>query len=102
MSFKEQLSRDLDTFLNTNEFADLHTVDGVPLKAVIDNAQREHPYSYAEGISLNQLQMHVKVTELGYRPVPNQRIDLDGRTCIVAAVAESEGMYQITLESNTD
>ena len=40
MTFKEQIQQDLDTvFLNLDEFAELHRVEGKQIPVVVDNDQ---------------------------------------------------------------
>lgn len=36
-NFKDFVKRDLETFINLDEFAEIHHIDGMPVKSIIDS-----------------------------------------------------------------
>ena len=101
MNLKEIMASDLDIFLNTEEFADEHMLDGKQIRLVIDSdTLNGHPLPYAEGVSFLRKVVYVNQSELGYRPNEGGTLELDGDTYRVAVVNDEGGMYVITLEAN--
>ncbi|KGE20644.1 hypothetical protein [Paenibacillus wynnii] len=104
MNLRDQIRLDTqNTFLNLNEFADVHIIDGQSVKAVLDQAtDDQHPLAYAEGISLVKAVLYVDSAELGYIPKQDQRMTIDGKGYFAVRVATDLGMMVISLEANTD
>ena len=62
MTFKDIIKRDVQqTFLNVDEFSEIHTVNGKPMAVQIDNneqIEREKRYSqHMDGIYVKQLSL---------------------------------------------
>lgn len=107
MNFKDIIQKDLGTFVNTEEFAEVHNVDGRDIPALIDSdALLERPrqpldlYNAANGVFLANITMYVRGTDLEDRPVVGQRLRLDGKIYPVSSCDESAGMLKIVLEVN--
>ncbi|TGV04529.1 hypothetical protein EN829_055775 [Mesorhizobium sp. M00.F.Ca.ET.186.01.1.1] len=101
MNFKDLVAADLDVFLNTDEFADEHTLDGKKIRLIIAaDTLNGTPLPHAEGVSLWRKVVYVACSELGYRPNEGGLLELDDQTYVVANVDEQDGMYVITLEAN--
>ncbi|MRN51986.1 hypothetical protein [Paenibacillus monticola] len=100
--FKDFLAEDIQrTFLNQNEFADPYIIDGVEVKASLDSvSDSRHPLAYAEGVALVTHVLFVSMTELGYKPEPEQRMVIKDQRYRVDQVAEEMGMLTISLEAN--
>ena len=74
MSFKDQIKQDLsDIFLNLDEFADLHRIEGKVVPVVIDS-----------DINLD----------------PGRLLNLDGREVIVVTTTSEMGLVQIAVRQN--
>jgi len=102
-SFKDVLAQDVDLFLNPDEFADTHTIDGRPVRAVIDeNSDNQHPLVYAEGVSLVRKVLFVAPSELGFRPREGMELKVDGALYEVSRCSDEDGVYAIVLEANRD
>jgi len=100
-TFKELAAEDTKVFLNTDEFADVHILDGKEIRLVVDtDTLNGKPLPYAEGVSLSRLIVYVDPLELGYRPQEGQSMHLDGDLYEVMKVGNEQGMYAITLEGN--
>ncbi|AJK27733.1 hypothetical protein ABNB59_19660 [Paenibacillus larvae] len=101
MKFKEQMSKDIQTFMCRDEFAEPHILDGREVWMIIEAFTLDgQPLPYAEGVSLHQIIVHVAEDELGYIPAQGQRSDLDGISVSVEKVSVDAGMLKIILEAN--
>lgn len=106
-TFKNQAAKDIATFVNTDEFADLHTVDGKQIRAVItEDTDNPHPLDYAEGVSLVRKLAHFDAAEfdIAFGGIPRKgvRLTLDGVTYTVDKSSDDVGIYLVTLEANVD
>ena len=104
--FKQLTARDIHrTFLNLNEFADIHNVNGRDMPVVIDyneNVEREKRFSdHIEGMFRTAFVMYVAVRDYG-GPLPryDSNVLLDGEKYRVEAATKEGGMYAITLMAN--
>src|SRR5690606_3490762 len=107
MNFKEQLEKDLNAFINIDEFAEIHNIDGREIPAVVDeDIFKERPrqpyelYLANEGVYVDTITLFVRMADLGERPVIGQNLRVDGERYIVANCSESAGTLVITLETN--
>jgi hypothetical protein len=109
-SFKDQLALDVQsTFINPDEFATEHNIDGRNMWVVVDTDQLgsnipglrgSQPPAYNEGVFVNQKVIYVDSIEFGYTPEEDQRIKFDGSTYIVRGVKDDDGILMIMLEAN--
>ena len=98
MTFKDIIKRDVQqTFLNVDEFSEIHTVNGKVMAVQIDNneqIEREKRYSqHMDGI-------YVKQEDYGPLPKQGTAVSLDKRSYRVADAIAEDGIYSITLEAN--
>ncbi|GIO08006.1 hypothetical protein J31TS6_40340 [Brevibacillus reuszeri] len=101
MNLKEIMAADLDVFLNTDEFADEHTLGGKKIRLIIDSdTLNGTPLPHAEGVSLWRKVIYVSCSDLGYRPNEGGLLELDNQTYEVVNVDEQDGLFVITLEAN--
>lgn len=105
-NFKDQLLTDLDVFINPNEFADTHNIDGIDVICVIDTdyadqrpRQPEELYNIAHGVYVSTIEVYVKTSDLE-RPTVEQHMYIDEKLWIVNSCSESHGVYKIKLSSN--
>lgn len=104
-TFKDIMRRDIDeVFLNPEEFADTHNVDGTPMTAMVDeneNIEREKKMkSNMDGIYARQILLYVKASEFGSLPAQGRLLRLDGKAYTVVDAVDECGVYTITLEAN--
>ncbi|MGO4369625.1 hypothetical protein AB4Z21_02290 [Paenibacillus sp. MCAF20] len=104
MNLRDQLKIDMQqTFLNPHEFADIHTVDGRQIRAVIaEDTDNQHPLNYSEGVSLVRIIAYFDAFELGVRPRKGVMMTIDGTKYEVIRVSDEIGIYVVTLEANAD
>ncbi len=102
--FKEQLKEDLDVFLDSDEFAETHTLNGVEVTCVLQGLTTKEQLTQPnntpafEGISGITRVMHVKTSDMPEQVVEGNIIDVDGETYRVGNSVDDMGMTTITLE----
>lgn len=108
MSFRDQIECDLSTFINLDEFAEVHNVDGKDMPIIIDNDLLEEKrlkyggqdFFKGEGLFRGEVLFHVAKQEFDKKPVVDKIMRLDNNIYKIIEVTETEGMYTITLERN--
>lgn len=105
MSFKDIIASDvLDVFLNLEEFADLHELNGKQMPVQVDaNEQIEREKrvnQHMDGIYVNQKLIYVPASSFGKLPKQGSVLNFDGKMYKVADAIEEDGIYSITLEAN--
>ena len=107
-AFKAQLQTDLENvWFNTDEFCDMHTVDGVSMHVLFDKYELDKNDDSTtktkvrtEGIYLDQLLIFVPVSEFGPKPRTGRTIVLDGKKSYrVNDVLTEDGLYRMELEA---
>lgn len=105
MSFKDQIKQDLsDIFLNPDEFADLHRIEGKEVPVVIDSDimaklskigdNRIHGMDEADMVIMG------KASDLPENLDPGRLLNLDGREVIVVTTTSEMGLVQIAVRQN--
>jgi len=103
MKLRDYIYRDISVFLNTDEFADMHDIDGQMIEAIIDSdilkIYSNDKTEIYDGVYRGEVALYVKALDLGYRPVYGQIINVDGNVYTVKECADDMGMLLITLEA---
>ena len=105
MSYKDQIKQDLsDIFLNLDEFADLHRIEGKEVPVVIDSDimaklskigdNRIHGRDEADMVIMG------KASDLPENLDPGRLLNLDGREVIVVTTTSEMGLVQIAVRQN--
>lgn len=105
MSFKDQIKQDLsDIFLNLDEFADLHRIEGKEVPVIIDSDimaklskigdNRIHGLDEADMVIMG------KASDLPENLDPGRLLNLDGREVIVVTTTSEMGLVQIAVRQN--
>ena len=109
MSFKELVEQDNRTvFMNLDEFADIHVINGKEMPCIIDNNEmvdREKRYQYkrslyADGVYLKEVLLYVKAEDFGSLPAVGRSLTLDKKSYIISDAIDEGGIYSISLEAN--
>ena len=105
MSFKEAMAGDItSTFLNKEEFGELHLVNGKEMVIQLDdveNIEREKKMkSHMDGIYARQILFYVSADDFGSLPAQGGLITLDGNRYTVVDATDEAGIYAITAEAN--
>ena len=103
-SFKDQIAADIGTFLNAQEFADIHTVNGQKMTVAVDeNEILERDKSrmgvHVDGLYKSRRLIYVARAEFGPRPAIGAMLALDGRQYKVKDSTEEAGVLAIELEA---
>lgn len=105
MTFKEIVADDIHTvFLNTLEFSDMHTINGVEMPCQLDEneqIEREKRFNqHMDGVYTNQRLIYVAASDYGPLPKQGSLLTMDGRKFRVVDAIDEGGVYSITLEAN--
>lgn len=102
--FKDYLDSDLDVFLDQDEFAELHDIDGQQIPAMLDEdilKLKTRGRAFAgDGIYDDEKVLFIKLSDIGYQPVIGQHLHLDGELCQISECRNNNGMLEITLGAN--
>lgn len=107
--FKDMVDDDIrNVFINEDEFAELHNLNGHICMAIVQDCVINHDLTVSDGYNAHYegvygtgAMINVKKSELGYVPVYDERFELDGRLGFVIAVADDMGALTITWRENT-
>lgn len=105
MNFKDIIASDVhDAFMNTEEFSEMHMINGVEMPVQVDSneqIEREKRFNqHMDGIYKNQKLIYVSATDYGPMPKQGTLIKFDGRPYKVADAISEDGIYSLTLEAN--
>ena len=106
-AFKEQVEADIaEVFINTDEFADEHDINGTVVNAVFQELDTEEYLSRAyaqnlEGITGQTFVLHVKKSDLPDAIVDQNVIYVDGEPYRVNQTTDDMGMLTMILEVET-
>ncbi len=97
-SFKDMVASDRDIFLNIDEFGEFHKVEGVRIKAVIDDYALIESKSGARlGIAASALILYAKSGDLPEERAAGESLSIDGKEYTVESWAEDMGITSVTL-----
>lgn len=102
MSFKEQILADLDAvFLNLDEFAELHRVEGAEIAVVMDNDQMN---KLKKGQILGLIEADIlllgKESDFPANLEPGRLLNLDGRELSIVNSGRDLGLVEVALSQN--
>ena len=105
MSFKDQIKQDLsDIFLNLDEFADLHRIEGKEVPVVIDSDIMAKLSKIGDnrihGMDVADMVIMGKASDLPENLDPGRLLNLDGREVIVVTTTSEMGLVQIAVRQN--
>ena len=107
MNFKEQARRDVEqTFLNPNEMASAHIINGKTVVGVLTQDEFEKRMNrtsseYAEGVSIHGAQFTCNSDELKRDPIRGEQWIIDGIKFVVDDVENRMGVHTVKLIKNT-
>lgn len=103
MSFKEQLASDIDVFLNLDEFAEIHNLNGTECPVVAtDDSTRAHTKAAGgprlmDGLHGDSVRLQVRTADLPAIPVQGNNFKYDGKLYKVVSCTNNMGMLNISL-----
>ena len=95
-AFTELVDSDLDIFLNGDEFADDHEIDGKTVRAVLENEQVEEKEA-ANALSRSIITLFAKTADLPARKMQGETLYLDNVGYTVETWLEEMGMTRVML-----
>lgn len=102
--FKDIIRADLNIFMNLDEFATTHTVNGKKMAVTIDNNElierAKKAKSNMDGIYVKSTLIYVKPKDFGQLPAVGSALNLDGKIFKVTDATNEDGLYSIHLEAN--
>lgn len=103
--FKDSINADLVSFINPDEFGQLHDVNGRQTLVVFDADIIKERNVFrnlvpTDGIYTGQVIVFIKKTDLPNTPAVGSVFRLDGEMYLVIEVSEALGILEITLEAN--
>jgi hypothetical protein len=98
-NFKQQIQDDIGAvFLNRDEFAEMHTVEGRKISVVLDDDKLIERQGGAElGVAESSLLLYAKSDDLPPRRNPGAVLNFDGREYTVDSWTVAQGMATIAL-----
>lgn len=103
-AFKDMVAADNDAFINLDEFAEEHDLNGTVTKAVVEGkVSKERHFRVGtiyEGIYEGDIVAHVKKSDLPEVPVRDEIFNLDGVSYLVAECTDDMGILSIELRAN--
>lgn len=97
MNFKDQIQDDIsNTFLDIGEFAAEHDIDGQNIICVIDE-EKATP-NQNDGVYVIRRHLFISQTDLGYIPVPEQKISIDDKYYYVVDCI-NEDLLEVIIEA---
>lgn len=102
MKFKERVKRDLDNvFLNTEEFAEMHRIEGKEVSVVINNSSLdEKKKGQTAGIVEADMLIMGKKTDFPANLSPGRLLNVDGRETIIVDSKEDMGIVEVAVNQN--
>lgn len=102
MSFKEQIQQDLvAVFLDLDEFAELHRVEGVEIAVVVDNDRLEKlKKGQILGLVEADMLLMGRASDFPADLEPGRLLNVDGRELIVANSGKDMGLVEVALSQN--
>lgn len=103
MGFKEQVEADISVFLNFDEFAEVHNLNGVDcLVVATDDSTRSHTKTVGgprltEGLHGDNVRLQVRTSDLPAIPVQGTNFKYDGKLFKVASCTNNMGILNISL-----
>ena len=103
MSFHDDIANDIDNvFLNEDEFAESHLIDGNEMLASVDEfglfARDRRSNSLERLFHKKNIVLYVSEKNFGKLPAVDRILILDGKRYVVKHAANESGVYAITLE----
>ena len=104
-TFKDTVKKDVKSvFINQDEFADEHVLNGQTVVCVIDEDLTTNVSDTVAnplyGVFVNMFKIYVSPDDLHNAPVEGEVLNVDGKICLVRKVSLEQGILVITAEAN--
>lgn len=96
--FKDMLAADRGVFLNLDEFADMHTVEGNRIPAVVDaETFGESKKGEDIGLAAYDLVLYAREEDLPSKRPSGESLNVNGRECTIVSWESAAGMATVYL-----
>jgi hypothetical protein len=100
--FKDQIAKDLDIFINADEFADWHVLNGIEIKCVVDmnqvsKAKFNHGSSFNDGLYECDVVISYKYGDYPKMFATHEECKLDGIIYRIDNFSFNEGLVELRL-----
>lgn len=104
-AFKDAIAKDIKSvFINIDEFADEHTLNGKKVHCVLDkditDGTKDRVTDPVYGVFLNAITIYVDAKDIDRKPVEGEPLSLDKKRYIVRNVSVEGGILVILAEAN--
>lgn len=107
-AFREQAADDLGVFLNMDEFAEEHDLNGTVTIAIVQSPTSKErfsgtarSYDVYDGVTGTDVVVYCRANALPEIPVEGQRFTLDGEIYLVSQCVDEMGVLSITLQGES-
>lgn len=100
MSFKDQLNQDITVFINTGEFAEMHSINGKEIGCIVDSVDKNEPLSLMDGSSTLDKSICLQASLLNVMPKTNDLILFDDDLVMVYKVSNLAGMLYLDVSQS--
>lgn len=101
MSFKDQLNQDIQTvFINTGEFAEMHSINGKAIGCIVDSVDKNEPLSLMDGSTTVDKSVCLQANLLNVIPKTNDLILFDDDLVRVYKVSNLAGMLYLDVSQS--
>lgn len=102
MTLKDALRNDIKAFINPDEFADYHVIDGKSVLCVVDSQKLEEiSESSTESLFMSVKTIFASTGDMeslpGGRPKVNHTLVVDGEKYLVVNASEEAGFMEVVL-----
>ena len=108
MPFKEQVADDIDVFLDMDEFAEEHDLNGTATVAIVQSPTAKErfsgtarSYDVYDGVTGTDVVVYCRANALPEIPVEGQRFTLDGEIYLVSQCVDEMDVLSITLQGES-
>ena len=102
---KEYIGKDLEVFINSDEFAENVVVNGQTVKVMIDNDRLSQKIvKEYDGMVIGDILFFIskeeyeKIHHVSGKPKPNEAIVFDGKPCVIVSVTHNLGLMEFVLQ----
>lgn len=106
LSFKQLIRQDnRDVFMNDDEFAEKHFVNGRKMSAILDTNELEErekrlKEDMTTGVYKKQILFYVRASDFGRMPSVGSVLEFDRKRYIVTNAINEDGIYSVEAEAN--
>ena len=102
LNFKQQMDKDLEIFMNPDEFGENHIINGKTKLIVMANDELlDNAKNTIEGIITGDFLYYIKKEESeDLELIPESYQNFDGYSCLVVSCVDVNGLYKVVLQMN--